>query len=422
MMKLYRFSVLLLAVSASVISLEAQDRNQCAGTGAMYSFDPVMETPAPKGYKPYYISHYGRHGARWCTSAKPYDDVMEYLQTAHDSSNLTELGEQMYQRYVAVYPILKGTHGDLSPKGEEQHKLLADRMVEAYPQIFKKAPVIDARSSNVPRAIVSMAAFCTELQKEIPDAVISLRSYTTDLYIINAVSESNPYLTKKIYEKLIIDSRNCLKDIALPIHPKEFASRIFENTDRFVSEMDWFNLENAFYDTVVHMPCIESPDNLEDFFTLEELRGWWKLSNYKFYNFSSTEQYKALTYSLVRDFVTMADEDAAAGVDVRLRFGHDMVLFSLLELMDINGWGGKYQGIEDVSNNWHTYDIPMASNLRMVLYKNRKGETIGKFMYNEKEVTLPIESGTAPYYNWEDIKSYMLDKADSAENFLKQIQ
>ncbi|MBQ6579041.1 MAG: histidine-type phosphatase, partial [Bacteroidales bacterium] len=27
-----------------------------------YEFGPIHDTKAPKGYKPFYISHYGRHG------------------------------------------------------------------------------------------------------------------------------------------------------------------------------------------------------------------------------------------------------------------------------------------------------------------------------------------------------------------------
>ncbi|MBO7070787.1 MAG: histidine-type phosphatase, partial [Bacteroidales bacterium] len=29
-----------------------------------YEFLPIHDTPAPSGFKPFYISHYGRHGSR----------------------------------------------------------------------------------------------------------------------------------------------------------------------------------------------------------------------------------------------------------------------------------------------------------------------------------------------------------------------
>ena len=41
-----------------------------------YEFEPVKDTPAPKGYKAFYISHYGRHGSRsdwtsWSATSSP---------------------------------------------------------------------------------------------------------------------------------------------------------------------------------------------------------------------------------------------------------------------------------------------------------------------------------------------------------------
>ncbi|MDY6443534.1 MAG: hypothetical protein SPK76_00720, partial [Bacteroidales bacterium] len=41
------------------------EENSRAGNNLnSYEFRPLQDTPAPKGYKPVYISHYGRHGSR----------------------------------------------------------------------------------------------------------------------------------------------------------------------------------------------------------------------------------------------------------------------------------------------------------------------------------------------------------------------
>ena len=39
-----------------------------AGNYANYPVPTTLPTPAPEGYEPFYISHYGRHGARYMTS------------------------------------------------------------------------------------------------------------------------------------------------------------------------------------------------------------------------------------------------------------------------------------------------------------------------------------------------------------------
>ena len=59
--------------------------------GTFYVYDdeslPAM-TPAPEGYEPFYISHFARHGARYCTSE--YDTLRGWLQQAAEAGVLTE--------------------------------------------------------------------------------------------------------------------------------------------------------------------------------------------------------------------------------------------------------------------------------------------------------------------------------------------
>ena len=48
-------------------------------TGSIYYAYPVPSstyTPAPTGYEPFYISHYGRHGSRWMTADERYTEVI----------------------------------------------------------------------------------------------------------------------------------------------------------------------------------------------------------------------------------------------------------------------------------------------------------------------------------------------------------
>jgi len=46
-----------------------------------YEFVHVTDTPAPKGYQPFYISHYGRHGSRsdWAGGRLPAKGIGLYL-------------------------------------------------------------------------------------------------------------------------------------------------------------------------------------------------------------------------------------------------------------------------------------------------------------------------------------------------------
>ena len=68
---------------------------------------------------------------------------------------------------------------------------------------------------------------------------------------------------------------------------------------------------------------------------------------------------------------------------------------------------------------------PMASNLQIVLYRNKKGEVLVRSLINERDGYLPIKCETAPFYPWEDFCKYVnenLKQLDSSkEKVLKKM-
>ena len=57
-----------------------------------YYFKPIAE--APKGYEPFYISHYGRHGSRYEANAKHPAEVVSYFDYADKQGLLTPKGKE----------------------------------------------------------------------------------------------------------------------------------------------------------------------------------------------------------------------------------------------------------------------------------------------------------------------------------------
>lgn len=90
-------------------------------------------TDAPKGYKPFYISHYGRHGSRFQPSDERYQTVLEILESAYKDGNLTPLGEDVLSRVHKLWIIARGNGGMLTKVGEQQHHDIAARMYERFP-------------------------------------------------------------------------------------------------------------------------------------------------------------------------------------------------------------------------------------------------------------------------------------------------
>ena len=59
-------------------------------------------TKAPKGYKPFYISHYARHGSRYYWTEQLYKDLDTLLTLAHEKHLLTTQGEMFYNKFMAA--------------------------------------------------------------------------------------------------------------------------------------------------------------------------------------------------------------------------------------------------------------------------------------------------------------------------------
>lgn len=411
---------LLLAFSLFSIPCLAQDADlhKYGGHANMYSFEEYPAVKAPKGYKVFHISHYGRHGARYNTKADVYDGVMSVLQAGKDSLGLTAFGENVYERYVAVYPSLKSHEGDLSSLGKMQQRTLADRMMDNYPELFKGNAVIEASSSPSHRVIVSMASFCCELQKRYPKAQIDMSANYADAPV-NVPVGYNPYFDMKkmtasrqsqsaLNLKARIDSFTVSK-----VHPEAFLAKIFTNPSR-VAEVfkDASAVEMMFYKMAVHMQCLDLGEDFIDIFDPEELKGIYEGINLGEYVYVGSGMYcnniyPNLSCTLLEDIL----KDGQNAIDgsaptVRLRFGHDTVLASLMPLMQLNNFDILEPDFDKVMDVWNAYDIPMASNLQIIFYKNKEGNVLVRMLYNEKDAKAPLPQDLFPFYRWEDFSSH----------------
>jgi len=91
-----------------------------------------------------------------------------------------------------------------------------------------------------------------------------------------------------------------------------------------------------------------------------------------------------------------------------LRFGHDGNIAPLLALLDVENMGAEEINPREVYKVWNTYDVaPMAANLQIIFYKNKKDDVLVKFLHNENEVHIPIKTNNFPYYQWKDVKVYL---------------
>ena len=149
--------VLLLAATAGAQSAYDEikaDIDKAGGVYFMYPFDTPSATPAPKGYEPFYISHYGRHGSRWLLRASEYTEVLETFGKAAREGALSEFGQDVLRRVERACSDGEGRAGDLTPLGAEQHYGIAERMFESYPEVFRGNARVDAQSTVVVLSLI----------------------------------------------------------------------------------------------------------------------------------------------------------------------------------------------------------------------------------------------------------------------------
>ena len=175
-------SLLVVGASAQTTFEEvAATPEKSGGVYYAYPLDFAPQTPAPKGYKPVYISHYGRHGSRYLLNDRDYKWVIELLQQAADVQVLSSLGHSALERLQEVWKEAE-FHGDeLAPLGERQHRGIAERMFASFPEVFKGDARVFARSTTSMRCRNSMDAFVDRLRELNPR--LQIRHETKRVYM-----------------------------------------------------------------------------------------------------------------------------------------------------------------------------------------------------------------------------------------------
>ena len=122
----------------------------------------------------------------------------------------------------------------------------------------------------------------------------------------------------------------------------------------------------------------------------------------------SRHNYYAI-YPLLMNFLNEADLAVASGKpSVRLRFGHDSVVLPFSFIM---GFKEAIHGTDDMENLHKQFTIfrliPMAGNIQWIFFRKQDSDDVlVKFLMNENETSIPIETDCYPFYHWKDVSAY----------------
>ncbi|MBQ7427341.1 MAG: GH92 family glycosyl hydrolase [Prevotella sp.] len=358
--------------------------------GGVYYAYPVTETvlaSAPEGFEPFYISHYGRHGSRWVTSDKRYIWVNQQFE---DQKNLTKLGKSLRKRLQKVWKNAQGNGGKLTPLGGSQHRGIAHRMYQNFPQLFTAEARLTAHSSVVGRCKSSMENFVSELKSLNPSIQIDPVTREEDM---DWIAYTSP-------EQKALEQRT---NVPLKISPERFVKALFIDPSK-VEDPTKLLLE--LHTIASDMQDVELDISLYDLYTMEEMEAVYAKNNEGMTTIhGDVIQNEGIP---ARSAISLwqrieADADAAiarGGVGADLRFGHDSNLFRLMNLMQI---APKDMPMDEL--------LPMAANLQMIFYRNAQGDVIVQLLHNEQSMG---------FKNWKELKQQVSTRIHELEH-LRQL-
>ena len=374
-------------------------------------------TPCPKGYEPFYMSHYGRHGSRWLIWEGDYTLPIRALKSAHENGKLTEVGEETLQKLEAIFSTTKKRLGDLTTVGERQHHGIGKRMAQNFPEIFKTKDLkIDARSTVVIRCILSMIAECEELAAANPTAQIH-----------NDVSESLQYYLNQPWEGIVKEEGKTgdkeYHDAEVKYtHPERLMKVLFNDQQWVYNNVMAGDLMRRLFDVATNMQSHDTDIELLSLFTDEELYDQWRIRNvgwYLDYGASPVSGTKMpfSQLNLLKNIIETAD--TVTQTQATLRFGHEVCVMPLACLLELDNCGMAVENLDELDTYWRNYRIfPMACNIQLVFYrpkKGKEGDILVKALLNEREAYMPASTDNWPYYKWKELREYYLNKIAAFE-------
>ena len=374
-------------------------------------------TPAPKGKKPFYISHYGRHGSRYISNRNGYDTPYIMMLHADSLDELTTVGQKVMHEMKSIMHDTEDRWGELTGYGKRQLQNIGRRMVERFPEVLCPGANVTCISTVVPRCIESMGSYALEMLQACPKLNITMQASKRTQWYMN-------YQDDKLRKKYMTPEAKKAYDAY--VKPRLGNSRLMEEIFKNPDIVEEFVDEEYFTYYLMKMALFQQNisynrnPHLIELFNTDEFYRMWQVDNVLWYiqhgacKLNGGNQPYSQRY-LLRQLI--ADADSCIQLDkpgAQLRFGHDTVLLPLVCLIGVNGYDLATDNLDELEAKgwWCSSVFPMASNLQFIFYRSniKDKDVLFKVLLNEEEATLPIQTDCAPYYHWSDFRKFCLDK------------
>lgn len=390
-----------------------EDISRCAGQ--LHSYEaPARGTKysrPPRGYKPFYVSHFSRHGSRYHTSDK-FSPTLEAFARMDSLGLLTDSGRMVRHLVDSIALIHEDKYGELTEKGRQEHRGIAQRMMRRERRLLRsrKRNQVLAVSSTVHRCQESMYSFCEPIRKRSRFLEFEFVSNEHTDSTLTRIEHGgrNPALSAEDRGLEMVDSVKRARLV-----PLEAGKRFFTDPAAAKECMDGGDWHLFMYNLISHgviEQCLDrDTPQYYSLFTFDELLNYCAARsaacmNAHGYTLENGEVLRRVGALMVRDLLEKADEAFSKGSRkaADLRFSHDGGILPLMLQLDLEGCPGTSHVGEEWEKGWiASQQIPMATNLQFVFYRNRKGDVIVKILHNERETFLrSLSPDRGAFYSW----------------------
>ena len=374
-------------------------------------------TPSPAGKKPFYISHYGRHGSRYISSRSGYDIPYIMMLQADSLDELTPVGRKVLHEMNLIMQDTENRWGELTGYGKKQLQQIGRRIAERFPEVLCPGARVSAVSTTVPRCIESMGSCMLEMLQVCPQLQITMQSSQRNQWYMNHQDRQlrRNYMTpeaRKAYDAYTAHRLGNTRLMELIFKNPDIVKEVVDE-DQFgyyLMKMGLFQLNTDY----------NQHTNLMSLFHTDDLYLMWQIDNALWYIQHGACKLNGgrQPYSqrnLLRQMI--ADADSCIRLDqpgAQFRFGHETVLLPLVCLIGVNGFDLETDNLDELEEKgwWCSSVFPMGCNLQFIFYRSdpKDQDVLFKVLLNEVEGTLPLQPVSGPYYRWSDFREYCLNK------------
>jgi len=427
---LYKYVFLYVLLTGFGLCLHAQTKTVLyLGTKTPYHPLQTNYTQAPKGYKPVFINHVGRHGGRFLT--KPGSDVivLDILTIAEDANALTPLGKQCKQMAEQFEDIERNNYENITLGGAIEQQGIGERLLKNYGGAFKGRgmEVLMTEKVRTQQSANGFLKAFSNYSGEIKKAIIP----DSADYMLRFYDISPGYQVYKKSNELKARQDSLENDPQTTAVAKNVCYKLFDT--RFAQKLLSAGIENAkkkkingvtFTESLYDIYAVQFVIPLEmaqknyhiDLgiaFTVADLQWLDKLNNAADFfekgpGADAMGIQVAIAAPLLEDFLHTLNDFTSGRLkaDAKLRFTHAEAISPFATLLGIPQASKTSNSVYTYNNYWQASGIiPMSANILWVLYSNGSDYLV-KVLLNEKEVKLPLKTNHFPYYKLADVTTY----------------